>query len=264
MEPVLLVRREFISKYELRIAQKFFRVETQRVTCKNCLVIGRYSILPFYEELATDLVLNGSHLVHTPEQHRWIANFDYYPEVQAFTPETWTEEQFPTCPHPGPFVVKGRLKSKKFQWKRQMFARTKHQAWQIAERLKEDSFLGEQGILFRRYIPLRTYEIGPQGLPYTNEWRFFYWGERRLSYGYYWSNSDSFRKATIAAEAFELADEIARRVARFAQFFVLDLAETASGEWILIEINDAQMSELSENDPEELYSNLRSVSDAGG
>jgi hypothetical protein len=37
---------------------------------------------------------------------------------------------------------------------------------------------------------------------------------------------------------------------------VLDIAETEKGDWILIEMNDAQMSGLSMNDPQMLYKRL--------
>jgi hypothetical protein len=37
----------------------------------------------------------------------------------------------------------------------------------------------------------------------------------------------------------------------------MDIAKTQSGEWIVIELNDGQMSGLSENDPNVLYKNLK-------
>ena len=44
-----------------------------------------------------------------------------------------------------------------------------------------------------------------------------------------------------------------------ASYYAIDVAETQSGEWIVIEINDGQMSGLSQNDPDELYTNLKNV-----
>jgi hypothetical protein len=40
-------------------------------------------------------------------------------------------------------------------------------------------------------------------------------------------------------------------------YYVIDVAKTAAGKWILIELNDGQMSGLSDNDPDVLYSNLK-------
>ena len=52
-------------------------------------------------------------------------------------------------------------------------------------------------------------------------------------------------------------------MSEYANFFVLDLAEKKSGGWVLVEINDGEMSGLSENDPDMLYSNLRKSIDKG-
>lgn len=42
-------------------------------------------------------------------------------------------------------------------------------------------------------------------------------------------------------------------------FFVMDVARTEDGKWLLIELNDGQMSGLSENNPEVLYSKLSRI-----
>jgi len=56
-----------------------------------------------------------------------------------------------------------------------------------------------------------------------------------------------------------LVDTLMTIVSPHVNFYVLDIAQTAFGNWILIEINDGQMSGLSENDPDRLYYNLRRV-----
>jgi hypothetical protein len=264
MKPVLLVRAELASKYELRIAEKYFPIEESRMNCGDSLVVGRYSVLPFYDELDRDLRIAGSRLVNSVDEHRWITSFDYYRQLKDYTPETWTEDGFPHCAYPGPFVVKGRMSSKKRQWKTHMFASTKHEAWNVAQRLKEDSEILEQGVVFRRYVPLKTYETGHQGLPFTNEWRFFYLRQWRLSYGYYWSMADCVAQAELKPAALELAEEVARVACKFTTFFAMDLAETENGDWTLIELNDGQTAAPSENDLDELYGNLRRALSAEG
>jgi hypothetical protein len=42
-------------------------------------------------------------------------------------------------------------------------------------------------------------------------------------------------------------------------YYVIDVAKTESGEWIVVELNDGQMSGLSENNPDTLYGNLKQV-----
>jgi hypothetical protein len=259
MEPVLLVRKQFASKYELRFAEKHFPIEESRVLCQNGLVVGRYSVLPFYDELDRDLKLLGARLVNSLDEHRWIVTFDYYRELKEFTPETWDENNLHLCTHDGPFVVKGKMSSRKHEWGTRMFAPTRQEAIALAKRLKEDSDIREQGIVYRKFVPLRTFEVGHNGLPYANEWRFFYLKEKLLSVGYYWSLSDCVRRAELAPAALQLAQEVARIAARFTTFFTMDLAETEGGDWILIELNDGQMAVPSENDPDELYRNLRAA-----
>jgi hypothetical protein len=263
MEPLLLVRPELMMQYELRIAREHFRVEESRTACKDSLVIGRYSTLPYYRELERDLEVNGCQLINNLAEHTWIAEFRYYMALKEYTPESWDEDNFHLCAHGGPFVVKGKLSSKKRQWSTQMFARTRKQALAIAARLKQDTWIGDQGIIFRRYVPLRTFGRSKYGLPFTNEWRFFYFLETRLSYGCYWSMAECPCDATMTAAGLHLADEVARIAARHATFFVLDIAETATGNWILIEVNDAQMAGLSENDPGVFYASLRAALGSG-
>jgi hypothetical protein len=259
MDPVLLIRRELMSNYEYQFASKYFRVEESRVLCRDALVIGRYSVLPHYRELERDLSLLGSRLVNTWEEHDWISSFAYYEQLRDFTPETWDEESIIHCQHQGPFVVKGKLKSRKWQWKSLMFAPTKRDALMLGQRLMEDSEISEQGIVYRRFVPLKTFGLGIDGLPQTNEWRFFYYQTTRVAHAFYWTGSDYLNAASLSSEAIELADELAKIAARHATFFALDLAETEDGRWILIELNDGQMSVPSEHDLDELYGNLRTA-----
>lgn len=257
MNPLMLFRKEYASKYELRHAAKHFRIEESRMRCSRSLVVGRYSVLPFYNELERDLRINGSRLVNTSDEHKWITSFDYYSDMRGYTPETWNDDNIFTCSHGGPFVVKGKMSSKKHDWQSMMYAKTKEQALALAKRLKTDSEISEQGVVYRKYVPLKTFEVGVNGLPHTNEWRFFYLKEQCLSYGYYWSLADCLDDAKLKPEGLALADKLAAIAAKQTSFFTLDIAETEDGDWILIEINDGQMAVPSENDLDELYGNLQ-------
>lgn len=252
----VLFRSCFDYADELDIAHKYCNVKTQRSECSNDTVIGRYSVLPYYAELETDLLNNNARLINSYSEHRWIADFEYYCLLKDKTFETWTDDSFYSCQYGGPFVVKGRTNSRKHQWKTHMFAETKEIAQRIAGELYNDPLLGEQGILYRKYIPLETFEIGINDTPFTNEWRFFFLRNQLLTYGYYWSQADKADQYQIPDGGLKFAQEIANDVQHHVQFFVLDIAKTQSGDWILVEINDGQMSGLSMCDPSELYRNL--------
>jgi hypothetical protein len=259
MTPTILFRKDLNTEAEFEIAQQYFPVVDHRAACPpDTLVIPRYSALPYYRELEKDIQWQGGALVNSWRQHRWIANFDYYSELREFTPETWDDYTFPDAPE-GQFVVKGRTNSRKFDWNKLMFAENKRQAAQIGAELSMSHLIGPQGLIYRRYIPLKTFELGLNGLPFTNEWRFFFYQGTLLSYGYYWSSAleETIAKAVLSEAGFGMAQQIANICKDHVSFFVLDMAETAEGDWILIEVNDGQMSGLSENDPHRLYSNLR-------
>lgn len=75
MEPVILFREDRDNVRELNAAHQFFTVHKIRSTIPNDkLVIGRYSVLPYYKELVEDLDVSGSELINTYTQHRYIAD----------------------------------------------------------------------------------------------------------------------------------------------------------------------------------------------
>jgi hypothetical protein len=257
MEPIVLFRHSLAEEGEFETCSKHFNCTTTRMACRDNLVIGRYSCLPYYRELEQDLQLNNCRLINSSQQHRWIADFEYYEVLKEYTPKTWFDHNFHKCVFDGPFVVKGKTNSRKNNWRQLMYAPTKRDALEIAALLLQDSLIGEQGIIYRKYEPLVTFEIGVGGLPITNEWRFFFLGNTLLSYGYYWSTADTIL-TNVDPKCVKFAQSIANIVAEYVNFFVLDVAKNEVDEWILIEVNDGQQSGLSENDPEVLYSALNS------
>jgi hypothetical protein len=258
MQPIILFRTELAFQYELRVVREHFEVIEQRCACpRDRLVIGRYAVLPFYQEFERDIEIMGSRLVNTWEQHHWIANFDYYQDLKDYTAESWDDNNIHLCNHSSPFVVKGRLSSVKHRWKSHMFAKTKRRAIEIGKELAQDGTIRDQGVIYRKYIPLVTYEVGLHDLRYTNEWRIFYLGETRLSHGYYWSLAENVVERTLPQEGLDFADRIAQIACRHTRFFTLDIAEKEDGGWMLIEVNDGQSAAFSETDAHVLYGNLK-------
>ena len=245
---------------EYDAAASFFPVYTHRTSIWDRVVIGRYSVLPNYAELQGDLRVNNAELVHTPSQHRWIADFEYYEDLKEFTPKTYKLDQFRYCESEGPFVVKGATNSRKWRWNEHMFAANRKEALSKALGLMDDSLIGCQDILIREYVPLVTHEIGINGLPFTEEWRLFYLYGQYVAHGFYWSTASEELVAKKNAEGIEpegmnFADEVASRLSSKI-FVAIDIAKTVDGRWILIELNDGQMSGLSEISPMTFYKGL--------
>jgi len=258
--PVILFRRDgdLSTEEEFKVAQLYFPVVERRSQVpENSLVIGRYSVLPYYRELELDLASKNATLVNSSREFGWIAGFDWYDPLRYHTPRSWREYEFHNCPLDGPFILKGATNSRKQQWKTHMYAETRKEALEVASRLANDPLIGPQGIIYRQFVPLKVVEVDPiYGQPWVNEWRFFYYKEKMLSYGHYWTNCSKPEEFSINEAAFSFADGIAEICSEYATFFVLDIAERADGGWILIEVNDGQCSGLSDCSPHELYENL--------
>lgn len=241
---------------EFTAALEYMKVETSRCVCKDTTVFGRYSVLPYYEDLEQDLNWMGSRLINSHEQHRWIANFDYYNELSEYTFQSWTERQFPYSTYEGPFVVKGMTNSKKHNWNSMMFAKDRREAVEVAIKLRQDELIGRQKLIYRKYTPLVTYEMGLNGLAFTNEWRFFFLGKKLIAHGYYWSEAEDVETPRLSEEGLVFAQEVANIASEHVNFFVLDIGEKQEGGWVLVEINDAQMAGLSLIDPHMFYRGL--------
>ena len=254
MEPCVLYRKSQIEPEDLKAAQDHFTCYDSMVGISDKLVIGRYSVLPFYDEVEKGLALQGSRLINSHAQHLYISEFQYYTHISHLTPKTY----FRLVDVPvsgGPYIVKGVTNSKKHEWNTKMYAATKADAIRVACELSSDTWYGMQDIIVREYVPLEKLGEGLNGLPFSNEWRCFFYKRRMLSVGFYWSECEN-KPANIPFEAIMVAQEAADIASQHTNFFVVDVAKTAEGNWIVIELNCAQMSGLSDNNPNFLYENL--------
>lgn len=230
-------------------------VEYRTQVPKNSLVVGRYSVLPFYQELENELKRNGSFLINSYKMHRYIADINnYYEDLKDFTPKTYKE--WFNIPE-GQYVVKGVTNGRKHQWNTHMYAKDKASLQDVIKRVFDDSFISNQGVVVREYIPLKQFDEGINGLPITNEWRFFFYKNELLTHGYYWSSFPEVEeKATCNQDMIDFAKNIASIVSKKVNFFVVDVAEKADGGYVLIELNDGQMSGLSLCPIDQLYLKL--------
>jgi len=256
INPVILFRSDSDTKEELSVAQRYFNVHDTRDSIpSDSLIIPRYSALPYYKELEKDVIILKSQLINSYRQFQWIANFEYYELLQNYTFKTYFRPQ--DLPDNKQFVVKGKTNSRKHQWNTQCFAESKKKAIDIYCDLKNDSLIGTQDIIFREYVPLKTFEILLNGLPCTNEFRFFFYKDIQLCNGYYWSSAEYPEKAQLDDKAIELVEEVASIVKEFNNFFVIDIAQKEDGDWIMVELNSGEMSGLSLCNPHTLYINLK-------
>lgn len=255
---IILYRGLDFEQEELDHAKLYFTCTDRRPVIKpGDLVIGRYSVYPFYAEQAKDLEYIGANFINSYAQHRYVADLqNYVYDLKELTPRTW--DDLSMIPEKGPFILKGETNSRKFNWNRDMYAETKKDAIEVFSRLSDDGLVGHQKIYVRQYVPLVTYMIGLGGIPITKEFRFFVAYGKVISGGYYWQTyMDQLSKVPSPEEVpREFLQEVINRVGNQCNFYTIDVAQTDSGEWIVIELNEGQMAGLSCNNPEILYKNL--------
>jgi len=261
-EPVIYFRSRLAEQQERNAASEHFRVITQRTHCRpGELVIPRYSALPENKELCLDIVELGATPINTYRQHCYVADVrNWYYDLADITPRTWFAlDQIPA--NGGPFILKGATNSRKFLWDSHMFAKDKHAAGEVYIRLAQDSHIGVQPIYIRQYVPLHNLTTGLNGMPVSEEYRFMILDRQVVASGFYWSShvDDLDRAYSSDAVPREFLDKVIARVAKHIRFWVVDVARTASGEWLVIELNDGQQAGLSEIEPAAFYRELRRI-----
>lgn len=267
MKSCILFRQDgSYESEEVDAMHRYFAVYRQRSAIpQGSLVVGRNSVLPYYRELEQDILLSGSAMLVGHDQHQYLANIGaWYWDLSPCTFMTWSWDEFVRSNHTGPFVLKGATNSKKRQWRTHMYAENRHEAIQVMMRLMDDSLISTQGIYVREFVPLKSYGENIVGQPVTDEYRLFMYRDQVLASGYYWSsNSDQIGvKPDVTTIPPELIRNIAAVVSENADAYVMDLAQTEDGRWMLVELNSLEMSGISDCDPDELYRNLaRCMSD---
>ena len=89
-KPVILFRKNVANKVEYEQCSALFSCYSQRTAIPaDSVVIGRYSVLPYYNELENDLAVNNCSLINNLYEHEYIANMDYYYDIAEHTFPTW-------------------------------------------------------------------------------------------------------------------------------------------------------------------------------
>lgn len=223
---------------------------------KGDVVLPRF--YPFYNYLVDELASKGAALANT--QHDWVSDIRAWaPVLGELTPRTWTSiEDVVASGFTGPFFVKGIDKSLKVDFNEFCYAADLDRLPIVLENLKK-ALPVEQPLVIREFIPLTTYGISPvSGMPVAHEFRVFIYDGKILSDGFYWESVREKDKLTLvdAPSYGGFIQQVVDVVGERCKFYALDIALTAEGEWIVIELNDGCLSGLSANDPTRLYEGL--------
>lgn len=219
--------------------------------------IERYSAM--YEAAAA----RGIHLLNRPSEHQTAMEFDHaYSRLGALTPEsaaaTTVEDAVAAAERLGfPVFLKGVVKSNKEQGWVACVAEDSAAVEQIVALLLAREGRSRGRVIVRRLVQLRQSGAAPGGFPLGREYRVFLYRQEVLAQGYYWDeHADPFPLTLDDAGAVRrVAVEAARRVG--TPFLAVDVAQTIDGEWIVIEVGDAQFSGLSHVPVLELWAALQ-------
>jgi hypothetical protein len=223
---------------------------------------------PQYEQLYVALMSRGIRLINdsTAYQHCHYLP-DSYGIISPYTPKSVWLKTDSNISMPDimnklatfgeqPIIVKDYVKSQKHYWEEACYIPNAADA-SIVERvvrrfieLQGDDL--NEGLVFRAFVdfePLSTH--AKSGMPLTKEFRIFYLHGEALSYVEYWEQGD-YQSLTPPLEQFSAVAKSIR-----SRFFTMDIAKRKDGDWMIVELGDAQVAGLPEKaNPMEFYSAL--------
>ncbi|HEY4244438.1 MAG TPA: ATP-grasp domain-containing protein [Kofleriaceae bacterium] len=210
--------------------------------------VARVGAIPSYGDFYRRWADQGIRLVHTPEEHRRASELPtWYPLLEGLTPKSLWFSRPPTVARieqelGWPIFMKGSRQTSRHR--KSLAIIEGPDAYERAlEAYARDSILFWQDLVCRRYVPLRPIEEASVSdrIPSSFEFRTFWWYGELVGFGRYWWEGRSYDATrTEREDALALAAEAARRVN--VPFLVVDVAQDAAGQWLVIECNDGQES----------------------
>lgn len=224
----------------------------------------------FYENLFKGLLKRNVVLINNPEEYR---NCHYFPnsyeKINTVTPySNWIQIEdlkndfdqiYKNLSEFGnkPIIIKDYVKSRKHEWHDAFFipdASDRNHATQVI-----NNFIRRQGedinvgIVLREFVNLERLSVHSKSqMPLSKEFRVFYFNNKFLFQFDYWEDSVYDDEKPDLKIFNHLAQTIS------SNFFAMDIGKTVTGEWIVIELGDGQVSGLPlESDIEGFYKAIR-------
>jgi hypothetical protein len=201
-----------------------------------------------YEAIYQELLRKRIHLPNTPQQHLVAMEFDRsYPLLAGLTPESFIltdgQDWTSTGDRLGyPVFVRGATRSRKAAGWKACVADGPEELRLLVDGLFALPYRSRGRVIVRRLVPLRHSRKSDEGFPLGREYRVFLHKDRVLGFGYYWEGDDPMRELNGVEERdmLSLAQEASHRVS--VPFIAVDVGQTESGAWIVIEVGDAQFA----------------------
>lgn len=225
-----------------------------------------------YDRLYRTLATKNLSLINTPTEYQ---NCHYLPASLAFieghTPRTIFERLQDTSDlesllikaasfGEAPVIVKDYVKSEKHDWDTACYVHSAADTEKLGSTLRRFIELRDKhlngGIVIREFVELKPLAIhSKSGMPLTEEYRLFFYDHKLLGIYEYWEEGE-YKLSLPDTAQFE---KIAKGVQ--SNFFSMDIARKGSGELIIIELGDGQVSGLPDRlDKAEFYKKLKDCS----
>lgn len=243
---------------------RFFACRRPYQPPERLVAVARAGAWNDYDARYRELQSEGIHLVHSPEQHLLASELPHwYPRLTDLTPRSLWFDEPPEAEAVGrelgwPVFVKGERQTSRHR-KSLSILEGPDDFRRAMEVYASDRILHWQRVVCREFRPLRRVEEGaPDRIPSSFEFRTFWWRGELVGWGpYWWQGSPYAATPEEQGAALEPAREAARRLA--VPFLVVDVAQEASGRWIVIECNDGQESGYAGVSPFTLWRNILEV-----
>lgn len=218
-----------------------------------------------YECLYKRLAEKNYYLINSPEEYvntHYLPN--WYQHAEGITPKTKWSNSVPSKEEitdmlkefgSEPVIVKDYVKSRKHEWYKSCYienAAETEKALQVV-----DSFIKgqgadlNQGIVLREFINLESIGFHEKsGMPISNELRLFIFNYKVICTIGYWDGKGINEYPEFVGEVLEKLKNVK------SNFFTVDIAKKCSGEWIIMELGDGQVSGLQDYEVERFYKNF--------
>jgi hypothetical protein len=232
-----------------------------------CLAIYRgWMLKPSdYKKLYDALATKGLHLINDPAAYVHCHHLPAsYSVIEKSTPKSvWVKieadvnmDQIMALLQPfgaAPLVLKDYVKSRKHEWDEACYipsAANRSSVERVVRRFLElvDDDLNE-GLVFREFVSFEPLtQHSKSGMPLTKEFRLFFLDGRPVFWNEYWDEGDYGGLAPPVDTFSKIAALVNSR------FFTMDIAKRQDGDWMIVELGDAQVAGLPENaDVDEFY-----------
>ena len=214
----------------------------------DCPVLLHIGAIEDYKGVESAVEEIGMKMLVTEAEHLKCSTIEkWYPVLKEKTPFTIIYDEFPNVEEilkdfSFPVFIKGNRQTNRHK-RSQCIIENIEQYNKLREEWKTDSSLSWQKVAVREYVRLLEIDRNsfPDQVPISYEFRFFYYEGECMAYGPYWSMGRKYSLTDAElTEVLNLTDWAAERLS--VSFSAIDVAKTASGEWIIIEVNDAQES----------------------